>query len=787
MPNPAPKHWILIGVDSEEAHTSPDSPANSAIVLKWYRDGVQVRDVDITVDSGHLSVENIIKTVVGMHIHHIQSTLYSKFAAHRFGGTSARPLVLSPPETNPEDMVFSIPVGTDKAVALKIDPTSGEIHIRPKSQMLHSEERRLNASRNPTDDGVQFLEQARWRVLADILVRKATCCEWLYNPRPPMPGSAIKSQVRVQLPFYPLFFQRRGWRPDWYIMIHLSIAGDSCWAIQWSNGQGQFARLPIDIAQADSDAAFWSSLDVLATGVMTQNNIRSFLLQRGVHTKSDESLVETVPGLPSSIPIPVVLAKLSDVVPFLMPKMGSEMQFSDKATGIQGQFMDVTSDPNKLRLPQLDLIAPASRSRRGTLGGRAMAKGPSSSQPKAQNMSWVYDMVKVAFKGFSTQSGAGSGATYNNNKSPSLCVSKVSIRALDPDFFKFLNGKSLGGDVVFSLETGEFVVSICHDMGIDIGDLIVARVNAIDRLVDFVEAMNHVPPGIRYTSIKLDEVKFTYPDTRNLTRWPVQYDLSGPSIRVNLDAKDPHLPAESLISRIANGGNGISAVMKWLPITLDLFAAINIILAIWEDPEKTHIPPYNPATQQAALPLPTPPQQTPRLKSKKLSKQQQQAQQQQMQQMQQPPPQRSRICNVRANPTSLEWLTLQYFVIMPSGLRGDVLLHIRIFYDEPSPWWCIDCTTATIEFPDAVSTTRVLDAADLEFFDMIRRICDENNLPFKTMSNTPAASTRSAKSTAETLIKLDERVRELMATSTAVDMPSAAAPSSSSTPVVMVE
>jgi hypothetical protein len=48
-----------------------------------------------------------------------------------------------------------------------------------------------------------------------------------------MPGSAIKSQVRVQLPFYPLFFQRRGWRPDWYIMIHLSIAGDSCWAIQW--------------------------------------------------------------------------------------------------------------------------------------------------------------------------------------------------------------------------------------------------------------------------------------------------------------------------------------------------------------------------------------------------------------------------------------------------------------------------------------------------------------------------------------------------------------------------
>jgi mediator of RNA polymerase II transcription subunit 14 len=318
-----PKHWIMIGVNSDHVHAPADLVFTSSLVLKWYRDGQEVRDANIPMDLENLSVEDILMAVVGKHTHHILSTLHARFsAAPGFKETPSRELLLSPPETDPKDMSFSIPVGVESRVTLSVEPITGALHLEPHSRLLQAEERRLNMSKTPIEDAMMCLEQSRWRMLADIFARKAACCEWAYT-KPPLTNEIIKSQVRIRERQCTLFFQRQGWRPDWYIMMLLCPAGDSCWAVQVSHGQGSFVRLALDISHTDPGASFWGNLDVLATGVMTQAIIRRSMLQRGANIKADESVVEAVPGLPQKMPVPVVLAKLSDLIPTLSSKMGT--------------------------------------------------------------------------------------------------------------------------------------------------------------------------------------------------------------------------------------------------------------------------------------------------------------------------------------------------------------------------------------------------------------------------------------------------------------------------------
>lgn len=74
-----PKSWIILGVHSGRQKTGlPDPKATSRLFIRWFRDGKEVKDVDIEMDTVNISAESLLKTVIAQHVNHILTSIYDQ-------------------------------------------------------------------------------------------------------------------------------------------------------------------------------------------------------------------------------------------------------------------------------------------------------------------------------------------------------------------------------------------------------------------------------------------------------------------------------------------------------------------------------------------------------------------------------------------------------------------------------------------------------------------------------------------------------------------------------------
>jgi len=233
----APKHWLLIGVDSGQADINqPDPAVSSRLVVKWYRDGKEVPGADIRLDLGNLSVEEMLRDVVNKHIYYILSSIHAKFAATARIKTMepGGDLFLSPPATMPEDnMAFSIRAGPEDRITVVVEPISGRIKLLPQNSLFTPINRRISMCINPAERLMEPIEHARWRYIHDDMSRRSSSCGW-FQSRPPLPTDMIRTELKFRSPYCTRFFRRRGWHPSWFLLSLLSTSEDGWWVGQVS-------------------------------------------------------------------------------------------------------------------------------------------------------------------------------------------------------------------------------------------------------------------------------------------------------------------------------------------------------------------------------------------------------------------------------------------------------------------------------------------------------------------------------------------------------------------------
>ena len=537
--------------------------------------------------------------------------------------------------------------------------------------------------------------------------------------------------------------------------------------------------------QSCFDKGFWNDVAVMATGVMSQHITRRELLKRRVSVDMDSSpspRVEAVPGLANRLAVPVLLIRLSELIPSLAFKMRTSADISVStahSTTSSSQDMIIKPDSDTLGMSQLELASPSEPAK--LIDTKAITSQPSPAVPSAaahvQMGPWILDAVRVVFQGIQPPPRPAV------IKTPSLiqCVSRVTIRVLNPSLFAFISRKPLGNDVVYSLHNGEFIFCICHEVGSTMLDSIISRVKAVDRLVGFIEAMRNLPPDIRYTGITLDQVTFTYPDTRTApaataapVRWPLTIDLSRETIRIGLDPEDPHAPLTDSLSSLANSNNGVAALMKWLPVTLDLCAAFSSIIHSWS--EYVSSPSFTPMPPSPSLLSPPPPPlltQTPMLKTKKQLKQQQQPPppppppppQQQQPLLLLLPPTARRHPSVSIEVNSLDWLALRYDITLISGVCQTIRLHARIRYRDAQPWWHISHVTSGNINSNSNSNGNgngngnVSSDMDASLVAALKTACNATGVSFTALGTAVAA--RPGQAAADMVLTLDKAIRSV--------------------------
>lgn len=233
--NSGTKSWIIVGVNS--GRTKPNSPPKSNptshLELRWFQDGKEVRDVDVAVDSQDISAESLIKKIVAKHVGNILSSIYDRLLTKpRFEKRQAS-ISLNINREDPSESTLVVQLTHAQSLTVRINPTTGMFTMQPAAQSyVYKGEAMLNQrARNLVEDGVIQIESIRWQSAFGELVRLGEGQGWRMSRRP-VGSEEVKRLHSSREPHNMLWLRREGWAATWYLVVCLSLAGDTWWLVE---------------------------------------------------------------------------------------------------------------------------------------------------------------------------------------------------------------------------------------------------------------------------------------------------------------------------------------------------------------------------------------------------------------------------------------------------------------------------------------------------------------------------------------------------------------------------
>ncbi|KFA47712.1 hypothetical protein S40293_08104 [Stachybotrys chartarum IBT 40293] len=549
------KSWVLVAINSGRKQNTPaDAKAASYLVAKWYRDGKEVKDVEIPLDADNLSAESLLKTVVGRHVESILTSIHDKLlTAPRFQNREAG-LKLRISKDDPTASSLKTQVGYRNSAALLIEPSTGAFAIKPHSKFVINYERQLNNGKTPIDDGVMCLEQVRCAMLEDELNRRGSCMGWVIR-KAPITNEELHAVTKTRGPMRVLWLQKNGWRSNWFVAIILSLAGDQWWLLETSDTRAVpfYARLPLRKGHPDLTDKFWDNLTLFSTGMLAQSVDMRELHRRSIKSRPNETVVWS---LPQQVRLPALEVALSAIYPAML---------FDSA--------ETESDPPSA--DQTALAATISSILRTTHANRHPASQP-----------WAFDLVTIKFRGVEVQP----VRTESSGHGTLQCLSDAFIKVRKPARYATLSG-SIDRDVSYNSRRGEFCLRLRHVAGQSLIDVLETKVKAIDRFVTFLDALDRAKDTIECGKVTLREVTFFYGSDKSSAghegeqpqKWRVVLDLSEKDIDVQFEQGNPHLRVVDLAKTLVNAADGINGLLHWLPTSLPTFRTIDDIQSRWED------------------------------------------------------------------------------------------------------------------------------------------------------------------------------------------------------------
>ncbi|UKZ77847.1 hypothetical protein TrVFT333_005573 [Trichoderma virens FT-333] len=563
------KNWIIVAINSGRKQGGRIDPkASSFLAAKWYRDGKEVKDVEIEVNTENLSAEALLKDVVGRHIEYILSSIHSgMLAAPRFKNRETG-VVLNISKTDPVASCLNLQVGYGGTVSLLIEPTSGAFAMKPHSKFSIQPELQLNNGKNPTEDGVAFLEHLRCAIIEDELGRMGTARGWSVR-KAPINIDELKSITKMRRWSRTLWLQHGGWGSAWFVGVILSLEGDEWWLLETdpaqTNGASKFhTRLPLNKGAPHLSGTFWDNLNLFAGGMITQSVDMRELHRRKVKCQSNGSIDLS---LPQQVRMPSIEVALSAIFPTMM------QEYTDEIASQNHIAFGLNEDPQVLALL---------RSKAGV--------SSSTREP------WAENMVAINFKGVHSESRHEETSEGGHTTTHSLvCTSDVVIRVRRPTRFLALKGM-VDRDVSYNPQRGEFILQVQRRVTEPVFDILKSRIKAIDRFVNFLEAMERAKGLIISESITLKGVVFCYssplpapsneetvapPPAREL--WRVKMDLSSEDIDIHMEKDNPHVRVIDLARNLASTEGGIGLLMAWLPMSLHAMKALVQLDVQWTE------------------------------------------------------------------------------------------------------------------------------------------------------------------------------------------------------------
>ena len=337
-----------------------------------------------------------------------------------------------------------------------------------------------------------------------------------------------------------------------------------------SNKARFHTKLPLNNDLPNLSDAFWNNLAFFATGIIAHSVDLRELHRHEIKSRSRARLNLS---LPQQVQLPSIDVALSALFAVMVP---GKVPDTDKPGPRAALSTDGYADNREL----LSLMQRAS-------GAVQAPKKP-----------WADNVLSISFKGIRSLSKAENANDDGSGDNELICVSEAVIKVRKPSKFASFRGLA-DRDVSYHPQRGEFSLRIQRALGQPILGSLKSRIKAIDRFVNFLEAMDSARSGtITTESVTLRQIIFHYCEGKAAAppsseapeekpeepqkRWRVILDLSKDEIDVAIEKGNPHLRVLDLMRRLVNSDGGIGALMAWLPASLPALVAIDRMETDWE-------------------------------------------------------------------------------------------------------------------------------------------------------------------------------------------------------------
>ncbi|CAD6453655.1 fcbe58fe-4f70-479d-8ada-daff5b887913 [Sclerotinia trifoliorum] len=538
-----PRSWIIIGVHSGRRKDGYHDPrTTSRLFIRWFRDSKEVKDVDIPLDAVNISAEQLLKTVIAMHVNHILRSTHNKLAAEPIFANREASLSLHTSKTEPKESVLGVQLTEKQHVSITIEPVTGIFIFSPASRIITSSQNKLNSlDRDPATDAHYNIENLRCLAISEELVILGTSVGWRRADNPGISREDLKRKIPKDTKQIN-WFRRPGWQENWLVAVTLGMSGESWWLFQTSKQSTGVKvltsiHIPIKAVSPTPSYVFMSTLHIFAGGLISQYTNLKALHDRRIH----HTIRQT--GLPSPVKLPSIWIHISEL-------------FSARA------------------------------------------------KPAAQK-TWAKDFLKLTFQGLEPlpalsslppQSPADDPQATSHKLEQKAVLVTVARMAVPIPALSVLNEK-IDKDIAFKAQTGEIAFRLRSQVGESIIPSLTERLFQIERLISCTAVLRKHEKFIKCDTISLQEITFSYgmppaaetgsdmgADKAKARSYKavVSLGLVEGKMKLTLETGNPHIRVLDALDKVLNiPKGGFDAVTTLLPQTLYCLRAFETIEDAW--------------------------------------------------------------------------------------------------------------------------------------------------------------------------------------------------------------
>ncbi|KAF2803862.1 MED14-domain-containing protein [Mytilinidion resinicola] len=296
---PGKKSWIEIGIVSGKPKNGKicwKGPTPPQLSVRWFRQGLEVKESEISFDWDSLSMENMLRRVIAHHIGYMLETIRDRLVAAARGGSTLKTEV-STSDTEPSDCMLEVNLGTSAtSTTVLVDPVTGRFAMQPCTAISASIEQKASATPDPISFISNTIPQILCASLQTAVDKQAQLLGWA-KPFMNIRTDSIKEAIKQDVVQHTLF-RARGWTQNWVLAGVFNLSGVSWWAIDTEPSYPGVKIKTAERIQSDSSTAIndlalrdvMTTIQRKAVAEITLSATTSSLVQRQVPYKVSSPL-----------------------------------------------------------------------------------------------------------------------------------------------------------------------------------------------------------------------------------------------------------------------------------------------------------------------------------------------------------------------------------------------------------------------------------------------------------------------------------------------------------------